>query len=90
MQQVQQALDALTEGSRNGEGNLLDLSIQAIRLRATVGEVSDALEKVSAPPRRYAKGDRRLRSRQGDSAEGWENSRPKSTPLPKTRAAARA
>jgi methylmalonyl-CoA mutase len=43
---VQQALDALTECARSGKGNLLDLSIQAIRARATVGEVSDALEKV--------------------------------------------
>jgi methylmalonyl-CoA mutase len=43
---VQRALDALTEAARSGEGNLLALSIDAIRLRATVGEVSDALEKV--------------------------------------------
>ena len=51
---VQAALQALTQaaesgskgGTASGAGNLLDLSIQAIRLRATVGEVSDALEKV--------------------------------------------
>jgi methylmalonyl-CoA mutase len=43
---VAQALVSLTEAAQNGEGNLLDLSIQAMRLRATVGEVSDALEKV--------------------------------------------
>ncbi|MEW5889144.1 MAG: methylmalonyl-CoA mutase [Pseudomonadota bacterium] len=43
---VQRALEALTECARTGQGNLLDLSIRAIRLRATVGEVSDALEKV--------------------------------------------
>ena len=43
---VDQALAALTQAARDGTGNLLDLSIQAIRLRATVGEVSDALEKV--------------------------------------------
>jgi methylmalonyl-CoA mutase len=43
---VQAALDALTAAAEKGTGNLLDLSIQAIRLRATVGEVSDALEKV--------------------------------------------
>ena len=50
---VQQALAAITSAAEstgsgsavNGAGNLLDLSIQAIRLRATVGEVSDALEK---------------------------------------------
>ena len=43
---VAQALAALTEAAQNGEGNLLELSIQAMRLRATVGEVSEALEKV--------------------------------------------
>ena len=43
---VAQALAVLTEAAQNGEGNLLDLSIQAMRLRATVGEVSEALEKV--------------------------------------------
>ena len=43
---VQAALDALTASAKSGEGNLLDLSIKAIRLRATVGEVSDALEKI--------------------------------------------
>ena len=40
------ALDALTAAAHNNSGNLLDLSIQAMRARATVGEVSDALEKV--------------------------------------------
>ncbi|MBU6437861.1 MAG: cobalamin-dependent protein, partial [Betaproteobacteria bacterium] len=43
---VTAALDALTQCARTGQGNLLDLSIRAMRLRATVGEVSDALEKV--------------------------------------------
>jgi methylmalonyl-CoA mutase len=43
---VQQALDALTECARTGQGNLLDFTVKATRLRATVGEVSDALEKV--------------------------------------------
>ncbi|MBL8336246.1 MAG: methylmalonyl-CoA mutase [Rhodoferax sp.] len=42
---VRAALDALTEAARRGSGNLLDLSIRAMRLRATVGEVSDALEQ---------------------------------------------
>lgn len=43
---VEAALSALTAAAEKGDGNLLDLSIKAIRLRATVGEVSDALEKV--------------------------------------------
>lgn len=40
------ALDALTEAARSGEGNLLDLAVTATRARATVGEISDALEKM--------------------------------------------
>jgi len=43
---VQAALAALTEAAKSGEGNLLALSIQAMRGRCTVGEVSDALESV--------------------------------------------
>jgi methylmalonyl-CoA mutase len=43
---VQAALEALTAAARDGSGNLLDLAIRATRLRATVGEISDALEKV--------------------------------------------
>jgi methylmalonyl-CoA mutase len=43
---VQAALDALTQCAESGNGNLLDLTVKAIRLRATVGEVSDALEKI--------------------------------------------
>jgi methylmalonyl-CoA mutase len=40
------ALAALTAAAESGKGNLLDLSIKAVRARATVGEVSDALERV--------------------------------------------
>ncbi|THF68838.1 methylmalonyl-CoA mutase [Deinococcus sp. Arct2-2] len=44
--QVQAALDALEDAARTGEGNLLALSVAAMEARATVGEVSDALERV--------------------------------------------
>jgi len=43
---VKAALAALTDAAKTGEGNLLDLAIQTTRLRATVGEISDALEAV--------------------------------------------
>jgi methylmalonyl-CoA mutase len=43
---VAQALDALTASARSGEGNLLELAVNAARLRATLGEISSALEKV--------------------------------------------
>ncbi|MEK9726209.1 MAG: methylmalonyl-CoA mutase family protein, partial [Rhodospirillaceae bacterium] len=42
----QASLDALTAAAETGEGNLLALAIDATRARATVGEISDALEKV--------------------------------------------
>jgi methylmalonyl-CoA mutase len=41
---VDAALAAITSAAESDTGNLLDLSIKAIRLRATVGEVSDAME----------------------------------------------
>ncbi|RMD64196.1 MAG: methylmalonyl-CoA mutase [Alphaproteobacteria bacterium] len=40
------ALDALTRAAADDTGNLLELAIEATRRRATVGEISDALEKV--------------------------------------------
>src|SRR5260370_16278091 len=43
---VDQALAALTDAAQTGSGNLLELSVQAARLRATLGEISSALEKV--------------------------------------------
>jgi methylmalonyl-CoA mutase len=45
--EVELALTALTEAALHGEGNLLDLAVQAARVRATLGEISDAIEKVA-------------------------------------------
>ncbi|MDA3962648.1 MAG: methylmalonyl-CoA mutase [Planctomycetota bacterium] len=43
---VDEKLAALTKAAESGEGNLLELAVQAVRERATVGEISDALEKI--------------------------------------------
>jgi len=43
---VARALDALTECAHTGKGNLLELAVHAARVRATLGEISFALEKV--------------------------------------------
>jgi methylmalonyl-CoA mutase len=43
---VEEALVALTASAKSGKGNLLELSINAARVRATLGEISFALEKV--------------------------------------------
>ncbi len=42
---VRQTLEALSEAARTGQGNLLALSIEAAKARATLGEISDAMEK---------------------------------------------
>ncbi|MFZ4652636.1 MAG: methylmalonyl-CoA mutase, partial [Rubrivivax sp.] len=80
---VQAALAALTEAALSGgvagsvaadaaSGNLLALSIEAIRLRATVGEVSDALEKVFGRHRADIQKVTGVYAAAYDSAEGWE------------------
>jgi methylmalonyl-CoA mutase len=44
--EVERHLEALTKAAESGEGNLLELSVAAARAKATVGEISLALEKV--------------------------------------------
>lgn len=44
---VRSALDAITKSMETGEGNLLDLSIKAAQVRASLGEISYAIEKVT-------------------------------------------
>lgn len=44
--ETKRQLDRLTESAGSGEGNLLEIAVDAARARATVGEISDALEKV--------------------------------------------
>jgi methylmalonyl-CoA mutase len=72
-------LEALTKAAESGEGNLLELSIDAARHKATVGEISQALEKV------YGRYEATIRSVQGvykseaaGQAEGVEDARAKS------------
>lgn len=45
-QEVEAALEAITKCAETGEGNLLELSLDAARKRASLGEISDAMEKV--------------------------------------------
>ncbi|MGG0284203.1 methylmalonyl-CoA mutase [Peribacillus butanolivorans] len=44
---VEEALQALTLAARTGEGNMLELAVQATRVRASLGEISDAIEDVA-------------------------------------------
>ena len=45
-EEVQQALAAITKCAETGKGNLLDLSVKAAQKRASLGEISDACEKI--------------------------------------------
>ncbi|MBS0465994.1 MAG: methylmalonyl-CoA mutase, partial [Proteobacteria bacterium] len=69
---VDVALAALTSAAESGTGNLLDLSIKAIRLRATVGEVSDALEKSFGRHRADTQMVTGVYAQAYEGAEGWE------------------
>ena len=69
---VEAALVALTKAAHDNTGNLLELAINAIRLRATVGEVSDALEKIYGRHRADTQKVTGVYAAAYDSAEGWE------------------
>jgi methylmalonyl-CoA mutase len=77
-QAVSAALDALTRcaqtdgGAGSGSENLLHLAIQAMRLRATVGEVSAALEKAWGRHRADTQKVTGVYAAAYDSAEGWD------------------
>ncbi|MGD9759265.1 MAG: methylmalonyl-CoA mutase [Comamonas sp.] len=70
--QVEAALSAITAAAESCEGNLLDLSIKAVRLRATVGEVSDAMEKAFGRHRADTQKVTGVYAAAYDSAEGWD------------------
>jgi methylmalonyl-CoA mutase len=69
---VAAALQALTHAAEQNTGNLLALSIQAMRARATVGEVSDALEQVFGRHRADIQKVTGVYAKAYDSAEGWD------------------
>ncbi len=69
---VEQALAALSSAAQSGEGNLLGLAIEAVRARATVGEVSDALEKSFGRHRADTQMVTGVYATAYEGAEGWE------------------
>jgi len=60
----------LTAAAESGQGNLLDLAVKAMRLRASVGEVSDALEKVFG---RFRANNQTISGVYGGVVEGMES-----------------
>ena len=70
--QVQQALAAITTIAQNGQGNLLAAAVDAIRARATVGEVSDAMEQVFGRHRADTQKVTGVYAAAYEGAEGWD------------------
>lgn len=69
-EKVMQALEDLTEYARSGKGNGLDLAIKASRLRASIGEITYALERVWG---RYNANSQTVSGVYGQSFEKDEN-----------------
>jgi methylmalonyl-CoA mutase len=72
---VAAALAALTAAAKSGSGNLLALGIEAVRVRATVGEISDALEQAYGRHRADIQKVTGVYAAAYDSAEGWDQLR---------------
>jgi methylmalonyl-CoA mutase len=71
---VQETLQRLTEGAASN-ANLLELSIDAVRARATVGEISDALEKVFSRHRATIRSISGVYGSEYEGDEGYERIR---------------
>ncbi len=71
-QQVEKTLSAISEAAQSGHGNLFALTIEAMRSRATVGEVSDALEKIWGRHRANSQEVSGVYAAAYDSSESWD------------------
>jgi methylmalonyl-CoA mutase len=69
---VDTALSAITSIAKSGQGNLLAACVDAIRARATVGEVSDAMEQIFGRHRADTQKVTGVYAAAYDSAEGWD------------------
>ncbi len=74
-EKVQQALINLTEGASDDTQNLLALAVEAARLRATLGEISDALEKKFGRYKAQIKSFTGVYAKEIKNDESFENAR---------------
>lgn len=72
---VQECLQKLTEAARSAKGNLLDLAVEAARNRATLGEISDALETVYGRYKAQIKSFSGVYSKEIKNDESFEKAR---------------
>ena len=72
---VKDCLQKLTDAARTAEGNLLDLAVEAARNRATLGEISDALETVYGRYKAQIKSFSGVYSKEIKNDESFEQAR---------------
>lgn len=73
--EVERCLSALTEAAKNGTGNLLELAVEAARHRATLGEISSALESVYGRYKAQIKSFSGVYSKEIKNDESFEKAR---------------
>lgn len=66
---VSALLQELTDVAKSGEGNLLDIAVKAAEARATLGEISDAIEKISGRHKAMTKTISGVYSRENSNKE---------------------
>ncbi len=72
---VEQALERITEAVKTGQGNLLELSVEAAKMRATLGEISYAIEKVSGRYKAFIRSISGIYSSESAGEEGYAKAR---------------
>lgn len=83
-EKVKETLHKLTEAAKSGEGNLLELAVNAARNRATLGEISDALETVFGRYKAQIKSFSGVYSKEIKNDESFEKAKQKADEFAKS------
>lgn len=83
-EKVKETLHKLTEAAKSGEGNLLELAVDAARNRATLGEISDALETVFGRYKAQIKSFSGVYSKEIKNDESFERAKQKADEFAKS------
>lgn len=83
-EKVKETLHKLTEAAKSGKGNLLELAVDAARNRATLGEISDALETVFGRYKAQIKSFSGVYSKEIKNDESFEKAKQKADEFAKS------
>lgn len=83
-EKVKETLHKLTEAAKSGQGNLLEIAVDAARNRATLGEISDALETVFGRYKAQIKSFSGVYSKEIKNDESFEKAKQKADEFAKS------